>query len=240
MHREDELSSLVRTDLLILSNETLSGLQKINFKRGFHIIREPRDNAVSSNFSHLYIHSTGYWEELIPHRAFLELLTFEDGLTHELTSCSKQRFEDMAQWNYENLSILEIKFENLIIDILTVWCSILDQLEIQTRNRSLLSYILGLYNKVIKSISLRSKLDVIKSMYVKNKLTQEEIQATSTSHSFENLSGSPKGLEEVRNHYRKGVSGDWKNHFTDVQKHIFKENWGELLVQLGSERDLNW
>ncbi len=65
MHREDELSSLVRTDLLILSNATLSSLQKINFKRGFQIIRDPRDIAVSSYFSHLYSHSTRYWEELI-------------------------------------------------------------------------------------------------------------------------------------------------------------------------------
>ena len=240
MHREDELSGLARTDLLILSNATLSSLQEINFTRGFHVIRDPRDIVVSSYFSHLYSHSTRYWEELIAHRAFLESLTFEEGLTHELTSCRKQQFEDMAHWNYENPSILEIKFENLIRDPLTVWGSILDHLEIKTRNESLLSNIIWQHNKLIKSISVRSKLDAIKSLYIKNRLNQEEIQATLTSHSFENLSGRPKGLEEVRNHYRKGVSGDWKNHFTDVQKHLFKENWGELLVQLGYERDLNW
>jgi hypothetical protein len=240
IHREDEISGLASTDLLILSNATLSSLQEFNFTRGFHIIRDPRDIVVSSYFSHLYSHSTRHWEELIAHRAFLESLTFDEGLTHELTSCRKQQFEDMALWNYDNPSILEIKFENLIIDPLIVWGSILDHLEIKTRHKSLLSNVLALHNKVIKSISVRRKSDVLKSLYIKHRLTQEEIQATLTSNSFENLSGKPKGLEDIQNHYRKGVSGDWKNHFTDTHKQLFKENWGELLFQLGYERDTNW
>jgi len=240
MHREDELSSLSRKDLLILSNTTLSSLQEINFTPGFHVIQDSRDIVVSSYFSHLYSHSSLYWEELIAHRAFLESLTFEEGLTHEITSCRKQQFEDMAQWNYENPSILEIKFENLIRYPLTVWCSILNHLEIKTRNESLLSNIHWQYNKVIKFISVRSKFDPIKRLYIKNRLNTEKIQAVLTSHSFENLSKRPKGLENVRNHYRKGISGDWKNHFTDAHKHLFKENWGVLFVQLGYERDLNW
>jgi len=157
MHQEDGLNSLASTDLLILSNSTLSSLEKINIKRGFHIIRDPRDIVVSSYFSHFYSHSTRNWEELIAHRAFLELLAFDERLTHELTSCRKQQFEDMAHRNYENPRILEIKFENLIRDPLTVWCRILDHLEIKTRIESLLYNILWLHNKVIKSISVRSK-----------------------------------------------------------------------------------
>ncbi len=47
--------------------------------------------------------------------------------------------------------------------------------------------------------------------------------------------------QEARDHkYRKGVAGDWRNHFTPAVTAAFKERWGGLLVQLGYERDLGW
>jgi Sulfotransferase family len=62
-----------------------------------------------------------------------------------------------------------------------------------------------------------------------------------SSASFEKLSrGRERGQEDPSSFYRKGVSGDWKNHFTDEDKRIFKEEAGELLMQLGYERDLDW
>lgn len=39
---------------------------------------------------------------------------------------------------------------------------------------------------------------------------------------------------------RKGVTGDWKNHFTPAVKARFKEMAGEGLIQLGYEKDMNW
>lgn len=40
--------------------------------------------------------------------------------------------------------------------------------------------------------------------------------------------------------YRKGVVGDWKNYFTAEHVAIVKQEAGELLVELGYERDLDW
>lgn len=39
---------------------------------------------------------------------------------------------------------------------------------------------------------------------------------------------------------RKGISGDWKNHFGPKVKGYVKEQIGEELIQLGYEKDLNW
>jgi hypothetical protein len=39
---------------------------------------------------------------------------------------------------------------------------------------------------------------------------------------------------------RKGIAGDWNNVFTERDKEIFKEEAGELLVELGYEKDHNW
>lgn len=40
--------------------------------------------------------------------------------------------------------------------------------------------------------------------------------------------------------FRKGQPGNWREHFTDANRAIFKEVTGNLLVQLGYEQDANW
>jgi hypothetical protein len=62
-----------------------------------------------------------------------------------------------------------------------------------------------------------------------------------SSASFEKLSkGRERGEEDPSSFYRKGIAGDWKNHFTEEDKRIFKEEAGELLICLGYEKDLDW
>lgn len=59
--------------------------------------------------------------------------------------------------------------------------------------------------------------------------------------SFEKMSGGrKKGEEDTDSHYRKGVHGDWVNHFTDQHKDYFKEHHNDLLVKYGYESDDNW
>ncbi len=40
--------------------------------------------------------------------------------------------------------------------------------------------------------------------------------------------------------FRSGKTGEWKKHFTEEHKKIFKEVAGDLLVKLGYEKDGNW
>jgi len=59
--------------------------------------------------------------------------------------------------------------------------------------------------------------------------------------SFEQLSGGrTQGEEDSSSFYRKGIAGDWKDHFTEEDRRAFKEEAGELLIRLGYERDLDW
>jgi hypothetical protein len=39
---------------------------------------------------------------------------------------------------------------------------------------------------------------------------------------------------------RKGIVGDWRNHFTEEHVKLFKEQCGQLLIDCGYENDLNW
>ena len=40
--------------------------------------------------------------------------------------------------------------------------------------------------------------------------------------------------------FRRGAIGDWRNHFSEEHKIVFKEVAGQLLIDLGYEQDLNW
>lgn len=40
--------------------------------------------------------------------------------------------------------------------------------------------------------------------------------------------------------FRKGQTGGWKKHFTSDQKKLFKKVAGQLLIDLGYEKDFNW
>jgi hypothetical protein len=59
--------------------------------------------------------------------------------------------------------------------------------------------------------------------------------------SFEKLSkGRERGEEDPSSFYRKGIAGDWKNLFDEVDRQVYKEEAGELLIRLGYEKDGGW
>lgn len=69
----------------------------------------------------------------------------------------------------------------------------------------------------------------------------EVIERVVEENTFKKLSaGRSSGEETSGSFFRKGISGDWKGVFTERDKRVFKEEAGELLVELGYEEDLNW
>ena len=50
--------------------------------------------------------------------------------------------------------------------------------------------------------------------------------------SFKNKTNREKGEEDKSHHLRKGIQGDWKNHFTPKIEKAFSK-YGDLLVKLG-------
>lgn len=53
------------------------------------------------------------------------------------------------------------------------------------------------------------------------------------TYSFEKLSGRAKGTEDQHTHFRKGIAGDWRNHFEPEVQAVFDEVTGDLVEALG-------
>ncbi len=65
-------------------------------------------------------------------------------------------------------------------------------------------------------------------------MPESEFEALARRNSFERLSqGRRQGEEAVQSHYRKGVSGDWRNHFSPPIEAHFRAVTGDLLERLG-------
>lgn len=72
-------------------------------------------------------------------------------------------------------------------------------------------------------------------------ISREAFREIVISNRFENLTeGRQRGTEDINAHERKGISGDWGNHFTGKVKDEFKKKYGQLLIDTGYEKDLLW
>jgi hypothetical protein len=70
---------------------------------------------------------------------------------------------------------------------------------------------------------------------------EEAVRRSIEASSFERWSeGRERGQEASGSFYRKGVAGDWKNVFTEEDRRVFKAAAGDLLIELGYEKDDDW
>lgn len=75
--------------------------------------------------------------------------------------------------------------------------------------------------------------------------TNKEIMASAFASRFVGEQDIGQVLEEnlglrMKSTVRKGVSGDWKNHFSINHKNSFKRLCGDALIRSGYEKDLDW
>lgn len=72
-------------------------------------------------------------------------------------------------------------------------------------------------------------------------IDSKSLEKSIENSSFKKMSkGRDAGTEDTTSHQRKGIIGDWKNHFTDQHKKIFKSEVGEFLIEAGYEKNNDW
>lgn len=71
-------------------------------------------------------------------------------------------------------------------------------------------------------------------------LDVEKLEYAIEKYSFKNVAKRNPGQENKRSFLRKGISGDWKNHFNDEARRVFNSFAGDTLIKLGYEQDSSW
>lgn len=78
------------------------------------------------------------------------------------------------------------------------------------------------------------------SHYLGEEVDREEIAYTVNRYSFRQQTGRNPGEEERTDFARKGISGDWKNYFSPESCQIFDHYAGDVLIEVGYEKDRDW
>jgi hypothetical protein len=81
-----------------------------------------------------------------------------------------------------------------------------------------------------RRMALERLLEYLKQRGFSLRMPREEALATLEAAVAPKKSGT----------FRKGQPGNWREHFTEANKTLFKESTGDLLVRLGYERDSDW
>ena len=71
-------------------------------------------------------------------------------------------------------------------------------------------------------------------------IPQSRIEKVIAENRFENVFGRKLGVEDTASHGRRGLPGDWKNHFTPRVAARFRERFGPILIATGYEKDHQW
>jgi hypothetical protein len=206
--------------------------------RGFHVVRDPRDILVSAYFSHKKTHPTKDWPELGTHRDKLNKLGQDEGLFEEM-EFNREIFEEMFDWDYHQEHVLELKQEELTVDPYRQFLAIFGFLGVLDEShfgkRRQLPYLL----RTCQNVLYKQRRFPARHAY--DSIPAERLLGIVHDNRFSNYAGGRKqGEENASSHYRKGVAGDWKNHFKPEHVERFKQLYGEVLLKLGYEKTPDW
>jgi len=232
-----------KVDMLSYQDPDMEIVRTLEDFVGFHIIRDPRDIVVSAYFSHLHSHATDNWPELSAYRAKLKNLSKDEGLLWEMEYLRRE-FEQLYEWDYAQENVLELKMEDVIANPYDQMVRAFLFINAAAENTRLRTKLLDAVARTIRNGRLgylHRTLSSVVPNYLLPKIPIEVLLMYIYEQRFSEMArGRVQGIEDASSHYRKGVSGDWANHFKPQHKEYFKKNYNDILLKLGYESMLDW
>jgi len=71
-------------------------------------------------------------------------------------------------------------------------------------------------------------------------VAQEHVDEVVDRYSMQRVTGRKPGQEDPDSFIRKGIVGDWKNHFSRESAELFDSLAGDMLIRAGYEPDRSW
>ncbi|WP_084696243.1 sulfotransferase domain-containing protein [Salisaeta longa] len=222
-------------EFLAFTNARISEVKKLRPHRGFHVVRDPRDVLVSAYYSHLYTHGTDNWQVLKSHREQLESLSKENGLLKEI-QFSKQNMINMYKWDYNQKHILEIKMEELTASPSESFRRILTHLGLTVQSSGPIPWLTQKMNRLLYALNHRLGNSVPTHIRKEGHVHTNIFKSIMAYHEFKKVKKRDlKRRDGKKSHYRKGKSGDWRDHFTDRVANAFDREYRGIVRKLGYE-----
>jgi hypothetical protein len=237
------LGDFVRTnriEFLSYVNANIDFVSELDQFLGFHVIRDPRDIVVSGYFSHRFSHPTSDdWQELTKHREHLNDVSEEEGIFLEM-KFDETTFNDLYNWNYNQPNVLELKMEELITSPYEEMVRVYSFLNIADDDTGLLNTARFFLASINNKLYFKSK-GIYPFRINSLKIPVSQLLGIVYDNRFaKKAEGRQHGQENLMSHYRKGVPGDWVNHFNAEHREYFKDHYNDLLLKLGYETSSDW
>lgn len=232
-----ERADAIGADIVACVTADRQQAEALRAYRAFHVIRDPRDIVVSAYFSHRDTHPVHGLPHMQAHREALRAATIEEGLLLEM-EFSKAELLQMSDWDYASESVLEIKMEDLTLHPYEWFLQVFGHLglleDVEPRQAAAQARVWT--SRLLNRLARRHR--GLSPVRRKMRATGELVLGAVYANRFEALTaGRRRGSEDLTSHYRKGVAGDWANHFTPVHAEAFRAHFGDLLERLGYGSD---
>lgn len=208
-------------------------------ERAFHVIRDPRDLVVSGYFSHRNSHPTAGWPHLQAHREALLAVPQDEGLLLEM-EFADTAITQIGDWDYADETVLELRMEDLVRHPYDSFLRVFAHLGLLVDDEPARArqQVVGWGRRLANRLARRKHLAPLRRAMP---ATGELVLGTVYAKRFEKKAGGrSRGVEDATSHYRKGVAGDWRNHFTLGHAERFEARYGGLLTSLGYEDSDDW
>jgi len=226
-------------DLLGCFTADWTQVERLSGVRGVHVIRDPRDIIVSGYFSHKNSHPVEHLPHMAAHRERLRAVSKEEGLLLEMDYAASE-MADLASWNYDHPDILELKMEELTSQPYEGFLEIFSFLGVLEDRPYTLAERMRTWSTALRN-RLAQQHPRLEALQQRVPVTGELLLGRVFDHRYSKKAGGrSKGTANTQSHYRKGVSGDWRNHFTPGHVQAFKDRFGTLVSDLGYESAPDW
>jgi Sulfotransferase domain len=228
-------------DVVSCITADLEQLDALAPELAFHVIRDPRDIIVSGYFSHRNAAPADHpgpegWglPHIAEHRERLLSASKEEGLLLEMEFARVELLE-LAEWDYERPNVLEVRLEELAARPYDGFVRIFQHLDLLPEDEPTKGpRLAGIWTR--RALNRICSRPVLRALQQPMPLTGEILLGAVYANRFEaKTKGRRAGAEDTTSHYRKGVAGDWMNHFTDVHVEAFEERFPGLTEKLGYE-----
>lgn len=163
-----------------------------------------------------------YWSQAIPIlKNKIVVLTQRDPRDIVVSAMHYRKAPDLKQ-------AIDVMVKSRYVDYLESWLEPVEPLKVK---KLIVTRYEWLHNQPV------SELKVIIHELAGNWQTDNRIRQAIDRQSFENMS---KQYDDGGHFMRKGIVGDWRNHFDRETAQMFNVHFGEFMLSQGYVDDLDW